>query len=82
MDVMPGSDGLRILGFEKQLRFGLRRGRVDFRSSPRRDQFGSTGCPRVCRVSELRADDVRTVSVVSHFVSLSPDVGKLSTQKR
>ena len=47
-----------------------------------RPDQGSTGCPRVGWVSELRADDVLTVSIVRNCVSLSPHVGKPSNSKR
>ena len=71
-DVMPGSDGLRIWGFEKEqlVEIWTWTGQVDFRSSPRRDQMGSTGCPHVGWVSDLRADDVRPVSIVRNCLSL------------
>ena len=51
-DVMPGNDELRIWGFEKKqlVEFPTKTGQVDFWGSPRRDQFESTGCPRVGRV--------------------------------
>ena len=44
-DIRPGSDGLRILEFEKKLvEIWAWTKQVDFRSSPRLDQLGSTKC--------------------------------------
>ena len=70
---MPGSDGQRIWGFEKKqlVEIWTWTKRVDFRSSLRRDQLGSTGCLRVGWVSELRGDDGQTVSIVRNCFSLS-----------
>ena len=68
-DVMPGRDGLRILGdFEKScyLRFEAWRGELGFESVLRRG---------VRALVELRADAGRTVSIVK-IVSLSPRVKK------
>ena len=72
-EVMPGSNGQRIWGFEKKTvtwdsTLGEER---RFLIWARPDKFGSTVCPRVCWVSESRADDVRTVSIVWNCVSLS-----------
>ena len=72
IDVMPGSDGPRILEFEKnRVEIWAWTKKVDFRSSPRPDQLGLRNVPRVCWVSESRTDDVRTVIIVRNCVSLS-----------
>ena len=71
---MPRSDGLRILEFEKNsgLRFGLGRSKSIFGARRGETSWGLRNVPRVCWVSESRADDVRTVSIVRNCVSLSP----------
>ena len=73
-DVMPESDGLGflvILNKSSELRFGLRRSELFFRTWVRPVQFVDFGArTHVGWVSELRADDGRTVSVEKLYVSL------------
>ena len=74
-DVMPGSDGLGflvILNKSSELRFGLRRSELIFRTWARPVQFVDCRM-RACVgwVSELRADDGRTVSIEKLCLSLS-----------
>ena len=54
--------------------------RVRIRIWARPVQLFAAGCTRVCRVSELRADAGRTVSIVK-IVSLSPRVENLKVKK-
>ena len=84
-DVMPGSDGLGffvILNKSSELRFGLRRSELIFRTWARLVQF--VDCKVRTRVGwfrELRADDGRTVSIgklcVSHLVSKNLNLKKV-----
>ena len=73
-DVMPGSDGLRffvILNRSGDLRFGLRRSELIFRTWVRPVHFVNCRVrTRVGWVSELRADDGRTVSIEKLCLSL------------
>ena len=66
-DVIPGSDGLGFLAILKksrELRFGLRRSELIFRTWARPVQFADCRVrARVGWVSESRADDGRTVSI-------------------
>ena len=65
--VRPGSDGLGflvILNKSSELRFELRRSKLIFRTWAKPMQFVDCGVrSRVGWVSELRADDGRTVSI-------------------
>ena len=81
-DVMPRSDGLGFLViFNKsgELRFGVRRSELIFRTRARLVQFVDCGV-RTCvgLVSELRADDGRTVSIENW---VSPCVENLNLKK-
>ena len=71
---MPGRDGLGflvILNKSSELRFELRRSELIFRTWARPVQFVDCGIrTRVVWVSELRADDGRTVSIEKLCLSL------------
>ena len=71
---MPGSNGLGflvILNKSGELRFGLRRSELIFQTWVRPVQFVACGvCAFVGWVSELRADDGRTVSIEKLCLSL------------
>ena len=77
-DVIPGSDELWIWGFEKKqlVEIWAWTNQVDFSSRRGETSWDLRNVLRVCLVSESRADDVQTVSIVRHCVSLSPHVEK------
>ena len=72
--VMPGSDWLGfivILNKSSELRFGLRRSKLIFQTWARPVQFVDCGVrTRVGWISELCADDGRTVSIDKLCLSL------------
>ena len=72
-DVMPGSDGLGflvILNKSSELRFGLRRDELGFESGRGQCSVDNGVPARVGWVSELKADDGRTVSIEKLCFSL------------
>ena len=84
-DVMAGSNGLGflvILNKSSELKFEARRSELIFLTWARRIQFVDCGARAgVGWVSELRADDGRTVSIEKLCVSLSPRVENLNLKK-